>query len=536
MKTFFYPSIGILITTLILCSCSTFPKSDLRQSALIPQPVEVTSNGKIVQFTPKTRICLFPRDTSLIAVAEYLQQRLQPATGFPFTILKTTATRNNSITLRLKNDTTLGKEGYRLNIASRNINLTACQPAGIFRGMQTLLQLLPPEIEASVKQQVNWTIPGGTITDYPRYCYRGIMLDVARHFFPVKAVKHYIDLAAAYKINRLHLHLSDDQGWRIAIKHYPELTQKGGQTEVGGGPGGFYSQQDYKSIVAYAASRFITVIPEIDMPGHTNAALASCPRLNCDNKAPKLYTGINVGFSSLCTNKAYTYQFIDQVIGELATITPGPYIHIGGDESHATSEKDYIPFIERIEKIVHKHHKTMIGWEEIAKASLDSSSVAQYWANDSAIQLASKKGMRLIFSPANKIYLDMKYDSLTPLGLHWAGYVDVRSSYQWDPSTIVKNIHPKQIIGLEAPLWTETITNTKELEYMVFPKLPGIAEIGWSPQKERNWSGYKQRLARFGQRFRQAGIQFYPSPKVPWTSKPTAQKQEKESQHDHNQY
>ncbi len=206
----------------------------------------------------------------------------------------------------------------------------------------------------------------------PKYGYRGAMLDVARHFFTVDEVKKYIDLLAMYKINKLHLHLSDDQGWRIEIKSWPNLTNYGGSTEVGGGPGGFYTQEEYIELVSYAQERFITIIPEIDLPGHTNAALASYPELNCNGKSPDLYTGTEVGFSTLCANKEITFQFLDDVIREISEITPGPYFHIGGDESHVTKEEDYITFINRSQDMVLKYGKKVMGWDEIQNADLKS--------------------------------------------------------------------------------------------------------------------------------------------------------------------
>ena len=238
-----------------------------------------------------------------------------------------------------------------MKIAANGIVLNAYKPAGIFYGVQTIRQLLPAAIGKSSVQPGPWPIATGTIRDYPDYEMRGSMLDVARHFFGTDDVKRYIDFLAYYKMNTLHLHLSDDQGWRIEIKKWPRLTEYGSTTQVGGGKGGFYTQEQYKDLVQYAADRFITIIPEIDMPGHTNAALASYPELNCNekDKNPKLYTGIEVGFSTFCTKNEKVYQFIDDVLTELTALTPGPYLHIGGDESHATKKEDYIPFVNRVQ-------------------------------------------------------------------------------------------------------------------------------------------------------------------------------------------
>jgi hexosaminidase len=409
-----------------------------------------------------------------------------------------------------------GDEGYKLNITKKMVSLTSSSLEGIFRGIQTIRQILPADIELPAKQEGPWEIATGIITDYPDYSYRGAMLDVSRHFFGVDDVKRFIDFLAYYKMNVLHLHLSDDQGWRIEIKSWPDLATHGGSTQVGGEAGGYYTQEQYSDIVQYAGERYITIVPEIDMPGHTNAALSSYAELNCDGKATELYTGTRVGFSTLCTDKEITYKFIDDVVRELAALTPGPYIHIGGDESNATKEEDYIPFINRVQDIVLAHGKKVIGWDDIAIASLKPNAFAQHWSNVKNANMAVSQGAKLIMSPAKKAYLDMKYDRSTKLGLRWAGLIEIDTGYIWDPADYVPGIGKENILGIEAPLWTETITNMDEIEFMVFPRLPGYAEIGWTPSSLRNWDEYKERLAKHGERFKAMDIDFYRSELVPW--------------------
>jgi hexosaminidase len=380
------------------------------------------------------------------------------------------------------------------------------------------MQLLPAKIELAVRQEGPWQIPTGTIADHPDYSYRGAMLEVSRHFFPVEDVKRFIDLISYYKMNALHLHLSDDQGWRIEIKSWPRLTEIGGSTQVGGGKGGFYTQEQYSEIVKYALARYITVIPEIDMPGHTNAALASYAGLNCNGKATELYTGIKVGFSSLCTRKDTTYKFVDDVIRELSAITPGPFIHIGGDESNSTKKDDYIYFINKVQDIVEKHGKLVLGWDDISLATLKPNTVVQHWARKKNAAAAAAQGAKVILSPATRAYLDMQYDTTSKFGLHWAAYVDVDSSYIWEPEKLIPGVGKENILGIESPLWTETITNIKAIEYMVFPRLPGLAEIGWTPVALRNWDEYKVRLGKQADRFKALGIDYFPSKKVPWVT------------------
>ncbi|RYG38843.1 MAG: beta-N-acetylhexosaminidase, partial [Chitinophagaceae bacterium] len=339
-------SLAYLLAGLMAISACTNNTSETKESTpptladLIPKPVEVKPVDGVFELQENTVIRIAPGNPALQKIGGYLASALSPATGLSLKI-DSGAAPKNAIGLNLVNDIKLGNEGYELKITKEGIDINANNPAGIFYGIQTIRQLLPASIEQSQRQKNEWRIATGTIRDYPDYAMRGAMLDVARHFFEVEDVRRYIDLLAYYKMNTLHLHLSDDQGWRIEIKKWPRLTEFGSTSEVGGGKGGFYTQEQYKELVQYAADRFITIIPEIDMPGHTNAALASYPELNCNekDKSPKLYTGTEVGFSTLCTKNEKVYQFVQDVLGELAAITPGPYLHIGGDESHVTKKE-----------------------------------------------------------------------------------------------------------------------------------------------------------------------------------------------------
>jgi hexosaminidase len=507
----------IFITMLFsIMSCKPKLDSDLESVSIIPKPVSVTGTGDWFVLKPETVIC-YPADNEEVRhIAMYLGENLKPATGYDLKLVPSVDAQKFSIYLTLTGSGAAGDEGYELDITTDLVRLSANAPAGLFRGVQTIMQLFPASIEAKTIQEASWDLPTGKITDHPEYAYRGMMLDVARHFFSVEDVKTLIDYISRYKINVLHLHLSDDQGWRIEIKSWPKLTEIGGSTEVGGGEGGFYTQEQYSDIVRYAAERYITIVPEIDMPGHTNAALASYPELNCDGKARELYTGTEVGFSSLCTRKEITYKFVDDVVREISALTPGQYFHIGGDESHATKEADYIPFIERVQDIVASHGKQVLGWDDIAISNLKPNTVAQHWSNVKNANMAVEKGAKILMSPAVKAYIDMQYDSTTKLGLHWAAYIEVDSAYMWDPATFTPGIGREDIIGVEAALWTETITNLEEMEYMVFPRLPGHAEIGWTAPSQRNWEEYRERLADHGARFRAMGIDFYESGKVDW--------------------
>ncbi len=484
---------------------------------LIPLPVSVKPSDGVFTLSAATQIRVEPGRAEIATIGQYLADRLSPATGYTLPIVTASGApaAGHILLTTAQGDSTLGEEGYELTVSPQDVTLAAYQPAGLFRAVQTLRQLLPPAIESTAQQAGPWTIPAGVIRDYPRFSWRGFMLDVARHFFPVQSVKRCLDLMAYYKLNRLHLHLTDDQGWRIAINLWPSLAIHGGSTEVGGGPGGYYSQAEYADLVAYAQSRYVTLVPEFDLPGHTNAALAAYPPLNRDEVAPPLYTGTEVGFSSLSVDNDVTFVFMEDVIEELAALTPGPYIHIGGDEAAATPKADYIRFIEEVQAIVEAQGKTAIGWEEMAQAKLLSATVAQLWNGSQAAALASRGG-KVILSPAGHTYLDMKYDADTPLGQSWAGHVSVRAAYDWAPEHVVEGLAESNILGIEAPLWTETIRTMADIEYMVFPRLPGLAEVGWSPAAGRGWDEYKYRLASHRPRLEALRVNYCPASEVPW--------------------
>ncbi|MEU6368216.1 beta-N-acetylhexosaminidase [Streptomyces sp. NPDC046931] len=488
---------------------------------VVPAPASAEAGGSPYEITRGTPIRV-DGTSETRRIGEYLADVLRPSTGYR---LPVTTGGTGGIRLTLGSGP-FGDEGYRLTSGAGGVTITARRPAGLFHGVQTLRQLLPAAVEKKTVQPGPWTIAGGTVTDSPRYAYRGAMLDVSRHFFTVAQVERYIDELALYKINTLHLHLSDDQGWRIAVDSWPRLATYGGSTQVGGGRGGFYSKAQYGEIVRHAASRYVQVVPEIDMPGHTNAALASYAPLNCDGVAPPLYTGTHVGFSSLCVPKAVTYDFVDDVVRELAALTPGSYLHIGGDEAHSTSHTDYVTFMDRVQPIVARYGKTVIGWHQLTGAHPAKGALAQYWGLDATsaaekaqVAQAARNGTGLILSPADRVYLDMKYTKDTPLGQDWAGLVEVERSYDWDPGTYLRGAPASAIAGVEAPLWSETIVTDADIDYMTFPRLPGVAELGWSPAATHDWDAYRVRLAAQGPRWEALRIGYYRSPQVPWSTR-----------------
>jgi len=424
-----------------------------------------------------------------------------------------------AISLELGDASIAGGEAYELRVTADRVTIRANQPAGLFYGVQSFRQLLPAFVEyRAVRPDKNRPVvaAAGRIADLPRFGWRGAMLDVSRHFLPVADVKRYVDLMSMYKLNRLHLHLADDQGWRIAITSWPRLAVHGGGTQVGGGAGGYYTQEQYAELVAYAAERFVTIVPEIDLPGHTNAALASYAELNCDGAARERYTGTEVGFSTLCVDKEITYTFIDDVVREIAALTPGPWIHIGGDEVKTLTPDQYVRFIERVQTIVRSHGKQMIGWDEISPVPLVPTSIIQLWRTTATPAEAVARGTRVIMSVANKTYLDMKYDPTTAIGLSWAGYIDVKTAYDWEPATVVPGVPDSALLGVEAPLWSETVATMNDVEFLAFPRLAGIAEVGWSRAESRDWDAFKLRLGAHGPRLVALGVNFHRSPTVPW--------------------
>jgi hexosaminidase len=482
-------------------------ESRIELGDVIPAPAEVRPDPA-ADFTIHSGTAV--RATAAAsAAAEELATSLRAATGYAIPVSQTAG----SIVLAIEPGG--GSEAYTLEIAPTDVIITASDAAGAFAAVQTLRQLLPVGGHGDVM------IPGGRITDRPRFGYRGVMLDVARHFFTSDEVKTYIDAIVAFKINHLHLHLTDDQGWRLEIKSRPELTavSGGSGTGVDGAGPGFYTQDEYADLVAYAAARFVTVVPEIDMPGHVNAAQVAYPDLTADGVAPRPRIDTAVGYSSLVVGKPETYAFVEDVLREVAALTPGPYLHIGGDEADATRPADYRTFMTRVLPLVAGYGKRAIVWDEMDMVDLPQTAIVQFWRiqpADAGAARAVANGNKVIMSPADRAYLDMKYDADNRLGLGWAGLVEVRHAYDWDPADRVRGIGEEALLGVEAALWSETIRSMDDVHWMTFPRLPAIAEIAWSPRRQRDWDSFRRRLAAYGPRWSAQGIRFHRSPQVNW--------------------
>jgi hexosaminidase len=505
------------MAALVIASCGGGPE-DLAQVDddpigalnLIPKPQTISGSVGHLYFDSSSRVAV---STDTQSIGELLAAQLRNCTGWPWEVVLDQPAAGD-IVLQL-DPARGGEESYELVSDRREARVTAATPAGVFYGTQTLLQLMPTEVEQpTVADSVVWRVPMVTIEDSPRFAWRGTMLDVARHFFDADEVKRVIDIVARYKINRFHMHLTDDAGWRIEIESWPELTAIGATTDHSGGPGGYYTQAQFAEIVAYAAARFVTVVPEIDMPGHSNAALASYAVLNESGERTELTPTVPFGSSSLWINGPDTARFVDDVVREVAALAPGRYLHIGGDEALTVGEEDYAAFLRMTQNIVESHGKTMVGWGEISGSGLHTPFIAQQWLMPLDALAARDEGARIIASPAKWAYLDMKYDPSTPIGMSWAGFIDVRVAYDWDP--VLEGLTEADVIGLEAPLWTETVSTAADVDFMMFPRLLGYAELGWSPRAGRDWEEYRARLAQHGPRLEARGVAFYRSPLIDW--------------------
>lgn len=500
---------------------------------LIPRPSHVALlNGPAFTLAPTARIAASGAATP---VARQLASLLRRGTGFDLPTVEDT--RPGDISLELVETFDGGPEAYELSVTEGGVVLAASTPAGLFNGVQTLRQLFPASIEGTDPQAGTWVIPAVEIADAPRFAYRGLMLDVARNFFTVQEVKEQIDVMTQFKFNALHLHLTDDQAWRIEIHEpaknpsglpYAKLTEVGGQGAVEvstamppRGNSGFYTQQDFKDIQAYAATKNVLVIPEIDLPGHVNAALAAIPQLNPDGQAKPMSTTSEVGWSTLTEDLPATYEFVREVLGQLAAITVGPYLHIGGDEAHVTRHDDYVSMVQRFVRIGAETGKSVVGWNEFAAVELPQGSVIQYWHGDfePTVRQAEQNGSRVIMSPAANTYLDQKYASDSPVGLEWVegGPFTWSEYYNWDPAQ--GGLQDQQILGVEGPLWTETVRNNQQAQWLLYPRAVSLAEVAWSGQEVRN-PDFRRRLGALGERLATQGVAFQEAPDVEWSAKP----------------
>ncbi len=534
-------------TGILLClSAITVSAAGTNSLAIIPWPQKATLEAGVFKLTPGTSVF---GDSASRQTADFLTERLRQSTGYPFKtrtkFLPSQAVKGGILLTTRDANTNLGAEGYELTVTPDSVVIRAPTQAGLFYGVQTLFQLLPPEIFSSnVMRDVNWQMPCVQIEDWPRFKWRGLMLDVSRHFFSRSEVETVLDAMALHKLNVLHWHLTDDQGWRIEIKKYPKLTQIGAwrpgvgfgfdpKSTTAYGPdgryGGFYTPADIREVLKYAAARHITVVPEIEMPGHSTAALEAYPQFSCTGGpfTMPLTGGIFNGIYNPANDD--TFKFLDDVLTEVFRLFPGKYVHLGGDEvpketwqnspacqalmkREGFTNEDQLQgwFMRRMERFVSAHGRTMIGWSEILQGGLASNAVVMDWIGGA--KEAASAGHDVVMSPTAYCYLDFYQSSnraTEPPAATWGGPLTLRKVYAFDP--MPANLPPQlqsHILGTQGNLWTEWVPNLKHAEYMIFPRECAIAEITWSSPASHNWDDFLRRLQIHAQRLDELGINY----------------------------
>ncbi len=536
----FQTTVRVFVSTLLTISVLA---ADATQPALIPRPQKMELCAETFELTRATRIYA---DESARGVADYLAGKLRPATALPLRVAHTKEMASaNGILLTTKGaNTQLGPEGYELAVSSTSVVLRAQTAAGLFYGAQTLLQLLPVEIFAAHHvRKISWTLPGIRIADQPRFAWRGLMLDVSRHFFTKQEVKQLLDEMALLKLNTFHWHLVDDQGWRVEIKKYPKLTQMGAwRSDIGfgldpkaataygadGRYGGFYTPSDIREVVAYAQARHITIVPEIEMPGHSAAALAAYPELSCSGATGRTNTPAGFQAGIYCAGKEETFEFLENILSEIMALFPGKYIHIGGDEVRKDNWSNCeqcqlrikseglknVPelqsyFIRRMEKFINGKGRTLIGWSEIRTGGLAQNAVVMDWIGGATE--AAREGHDVVMTPKESCYFDF-YQSedrgTEPRAI--GGFLPLDQVYAFEPipADLAPQFHP-HILGPQANVWTEYIPNFKQVEYMTFPRLSALAEVAWSPQAARNFEDFSRRLQQQNRRLDGLSVNYW---------------------------
>lgn len=540
----------------LFISVIAFGQNNNTGIAIIPEPVNIAQNTGVFSLAGNITIEAGSQP-ELKETVTILKNRLSVPTGLPVTVSNSAPAATVRLVLNSTPNATTGKEGYQLSVTPKQVIITANQPAGIFYGVQSLVQLFPPEIENdSIVKNVRWEAPCVEITDYPRFGWRGLMFDVARHFFTKEDVKKYIDDMVRYKFNLLHLHLADDEGWRIEIKGLPKLTEVGAWSvkKVGyfgtfsppkpdepRNYGGFYTQEDIKELVQYAKERFVNILPEIDVPGHSLAAVVSYPELSCTPGANKysVRSGeeimdwshgqppIALIDNTLCPANEKVYVFLDKVVTQLAQLFPFEYIHMGGDETpknfwrksdavKALMKKEGLKnmdevqsyFEKRLEKIVVAKGKKFIGWDEILHGGIGPTAAVMSWQGMKGGIEAAKMKHEVVMSPTTFAYIDyMQGDPAIEPRVY--ATLRLNKAYQFEP--VPEGVDTTYIKGGQANLWTEQVYNMRHAEYMTYPRALAIAESVWSPKAKKNWEHFAEKVEKHFERLNEAEIKYAPS-------------------------
>ena len=527
--------ITCLVSAGFSSACST-----PRNPSVIPQPVQMEVGRGVFDLDADTRIMLSnPTNLEVQQLTESWARPIRATSGFNLLLVDTPDDApSNMITLRLSQDAPHPAEGYRLNVTSDAVTVEAKTPTGLFYGLQTLTQLLFGDHTSG------WSVPIVQIVDAPRFAYRGMHLDVGRHFFPVAFIKKYIDLLAMYKMNKFHWHLTDDQGWRIEIKKYPKLTEIGAyrqETVMGknferfdrpyvgdGNPhGGFYSQEEVREVVAYARARYIDVIPEIEMPGHATAALAAYPEFACTDGPFDVPTTWGI-FEDVFCPKEETFQFLEDVLTEVIALFPSQYIHIGGDEvpkvrwqesevaqevisREGLADEDELQsyFIKRIESFLQAQGRRLIGWDEILEGGLAPDATVMSWRGMEGGIEAAREGHDVIMTPTSHCYFDYYQADPEQEPLAIRGLTPLEKVYSFEPvPEMLSAEDAEHILGAQGNVWTEYMATTDYVEYMVFPRMLALSEVVWSPPDLRNWEDFVQRLPDHLRYFDALGVNY----------------------------
>ncbi|MBO3088883.1 family 20 glycosylhydrolase [Cellulomonas dongxiuzhuiae] len=481
---------------------------------VVPAPLLVQPSSQAPFVITRSTVVVVDADEDLLPLAVLTADLLGRVSGRAVEIRHAELGTPGVVRMRLVEDLPPGTEPYRVVVGDGRVLLEARTTDGLVHAVVTLRQLLRERPDGGVQ------VEAVRIEDAPRYPWRGLSLDVARHFVGVPDLKVVIGLMGHYKLNVLHLHLTDDQAWRIDLPSRPELVRRSSGHSVGGDPGGYYSAADWDEILAYARARAIRVVPEIDVPGHVNAALHTYGELSPDGRPADEYLGIEVGFSRLHDDLPATHAFLVDVFGDLADMTPGEYLHIGGDEVLTMADDEYVRLVRAASAAVTAHGRRVVGWQEIASVpDLPAGTVVQYWdtrVDPAPFVAAAEAGARILVSPASKVYLDMKYEPGFPLGQEWAGTIDLRQAYDWEPDTLVAGLPAEAVIGVEAGLWTETLRTVDDLTTMLLPRLAAVAEVAWSAPARRDFDDFTQRLRHHGRHWDRIGLAWHRTPDGRW--------------------
>lgn len=503
---------SILIASSFFFSCNS-QKSQSRPIEITPMPASIKKEAGQFKINKNTVVV---SNKNAQEVATYFVDKIAVPMGNKLTIVAKKPSKNY-IALQIDTNTIKNTEGYQLIANSNGVQITAASNKGLFYGLQSLLQLLPPEIESgNIVKNINWTLPNITINDQPRFPYRGMHLDVCRHFVPVKNIKKHLDMMAMLKLNTFHWHLTEDQGWRIEIKAFPKLTEVGSKRIEGDGStyGGFYTQEEVKDIVRYAADRMIEIIPEIELPGHALAALTAYPEYSCTGGPFKVRNIWGVEPDVYCAGKEKTFEFLNKIIDEVVTLFPSQYFHIGGDECPKDRWKKcklcqkrmreeglknehelQSYFVQRVEKMLLKHGKKMIGWDEILEGGLAETATVMSWRGEQGGIDAAEQGHNVIMTPGNWCYLDHYQGDYSVEPVAIGGYTTLEESYGYEPVPAKLSADKaKHVLGTQGNVWTEYMYTPEIVEYRVYPRIIALAEVNWTAKKDKNFHSFLERL------------------------------------------